>query len=46
MAVSRRYWQADVFWRQNLAAVSRELLILIPIVAVLAIFRKRRTRSA
>jgi inner membrane protein len=46
MAVSRRYWQGEAFWRQNLAAVSRELLILIPVVAVVTIFRKRRTRSA
>jgi len=32
MAISRRYWLAE-FWRQNLAALARELVIVGPIAA-------------
>ena len=39
MAVSRRYWQPEVFWRQNAAALTRELLILIPVLAAVALAR-------
>jgi len=41
MAVSRRIHQPDLFWSQNLAALSRELLILVPIVAAVALVRRR-----
>ena len=30
MAVSRRIWQPETFWMQNLFALARELLILVP----------------
>ena len=30
-AISRRYWQPD-FWTANLAALGRELAILVPIL--------------
>jgi hypothetical protein len=38
MAISRRYWLAE-FWRQNLLALGRELLILVPIAAIIWRFR-------
>ena len=38
MAISRRYWQ-DGFLAQNLAAVTREVLILAPILAVVMVVR-------
>ncbi|HXW04656.1 MAG TPA: metal-dependent hydrolase [Vicinamibacterales bacterium] len=41
MAVSRRYWQGGVFWRQNLVALVRELLILVPLLAITARVRRR-----
>ena len=43
MAISRRYWQGAAFWRQNLTAIARELLILGPILAVVAMTRSRRS---
>jgi membrane-bound metal-dependent hydrolase YbcI (DUF457 family) len=42
MAISRRYWQGTAFWRQNLTAVARELLILGPILAGVVLTRRRR----
>jgi inner membrane protein len=42
MAVSRRFRQPELFWMQNLAALARELLILVPIVIGVAIARRRR----
>jgi membrane-bound metal-dependent hydrolase YbcI (DUF457 family) len=46
MAISRRYWLPE-FWRFNLLALGRELLILIPIaVLVLAVRGRRRTTNA
>jgi len=46
MAISRRYWLPE-FWRFNLLALGRELLILIPIaVLVLAVRGRPRTTSA
>ena len=44
MAISRRYWQGWAFWRQNLTALARELLILGPIFAAVT-FGRRRERS-
>jgi membrane-bound metal-dependent hydrolase YbcI (DUF457 family) len=43
MAISRRY-APKTFWRQNLHAVARELLILLPIVAV--VWSARRAGSS
>jgi inner membrane protein len=43
MAVSRRIHQPDLFWMQNLAALARELLILVPIVLIVGLIRRRRT---
>jgi inner membrane protein len=37
-AISRRYW-VDGFWTHNVQAVARELLILLPIVAIVAAVR-------
>jgi inner membrane protein len=46
MAISRRYWLPE-FWRFNLLALGRELLILMPIaVVVLAVRGRPRTTSA
>jgi inner membrane protein len=42
MAVSRRFRQPELFWMQNLAALARELLILVPIAIGVAIGRRRR----
>jgi inner membrane protein len=42
MAVSRRYWQPDIFWRQNLLALVRELLILVPLLVIIHRARARR----
>lgn len=41
MAVSRRVHQPELFWGQNVAALLRELLILVPIVAVIGYLRRR-----
>jgi inner membrane protein len=51
MAISRRYWQGAAFWRQNMTALARELLILGPVFAAVAFWRRRgshrsRRRSA
>ena len=43
MAVSRRVWQPEIFWIQNLTALLRELLILVPPVLVIGWWRARRT---
>jgi hypothetical protein len=40
-AISRRYWLPG-FWIHNLHAVARELLVLLPIVAIVGAFRSRR----
>ena len=40
-AISRHYWRSD-FVSQNVLAVLRELAILVPIVAALAVARTRR----
>ena len=42
MAISRRYWLRE-FWVYNLRALARELLILVPVVAV--VIRSRRART-
>ncbi len=42
MAVSRRFWQPELFWMQNLAALARELLILVPMLIGIAMARRRR----
>jgi inner membrane protein len=41
MAISRRYHQGWSFVRQNVAAVVREAAILLPLVAVVAMVRRR-----
>jgi hypothetical protein len=46
MAVSRRIWQPERFWIHNLIALSRELLILIPPLIVIAWLRRPRAESA
>ena len=40
MAISRRYWLPE-FWTSNLIALGRELLILLPIVALVMRARRR-----
>jgi hypothetical protein len=40
-AISRRYWQADFYTRNTLAAI-RELAILAPLCALVAVVRRRR----
>jgi membrane-bound metal-dependent hydrolase YbcI (DUF457 family) len=40
MAISRRYWLPE-FWTFNIYALARELLILVPIAAVVLIARRR-----
>ena len=44
MAISRRYWR-EGFVAQNVAAVTREVLILAPILAAVAAVRERWTRD-
>ena len=39
-AISRRYWRDD-FWSLNLSAILKEVLILAPVVAVVALARAR-----
>jgi hypothetical protein len=46
MAVSRRIWQPERFWIPNLIALSRELLLLIPPLIVIAWLRRPRAESA
>jgi membrane-bound metal-dependent hydrolase YbcI (DUF457 family) len=43
MAISRRYWLPE-FWTFNLAALARELLILVPIAIVVVALRRRVAR--
>lgn len=40
-AISRRYWLPE-FWTYNVAAVARELAILVPILGVAALWRRRK----
>jgi inner membrane protein len=40
MAISRRYWLPE-FWTYNLRALVRELVILVPLVAAVVLFRRR-----
>lgn len=40
MAISRRYWLPE-FWTFNLAALARELVILVPIAGVVVALRRR-----
>ena len=40
-AVSRRYWQPELFWLQNLRALVTELLILGPVLVAVWISRRR-----
>jgi inner membrane protein len=42
MAVSRRYWQPENFWIQNLIALLRELLILVPPLLLIGWWRRVR----
>jgi hypothetical protein len=42
MAISRRYYQGWTFVRQNVLAILRELAILIPVLAIIAVTRRRR----
>jgi hypothetical protein len=46
MAVSRRYWLPEFFWRQNLLALVRELLILVPLLVIIQRTRARRASGA
>jgi membrane-bound metal-dependent hydrolase YbcI (DUF457 family) len=41
MAVSRRYWRPELFWRQNFLALLRELLILVPVLVIVQRLRRR-----
>ena len=45
MAISRRYWLPG-FWRHNLIAVGRELVILGPIVLLVFWLRARRPTAS
>ena len=45
MAISRRYWLPE-FWRFNLLALGRELLILLPIVVIVVAIRRRSISAA
>jgi inner membrane protein len=40
MAISRRYWLPE-FWTHNVLAVARELVILVPVLALLVRLRSR-----
>jgi membrane-bound metal-dependent hydrolase YbcI (DUF457 family) len=44
MAISRRYWLPE-FWTYNLRALLRELVILLPLVAAVVLFRRRAGRA-
>jgi inner membrane protein len=44
MAISRRYWLPE-FWTYNLRALVRELVILLPLVAAVVLFRRRAGRA-
>ena len=43
LAISRRYWLPQ-FWTDNLLALSRELILLVPIVWVV-VWRRRKNRN-
>jgi inner membrane protein len=45
MAISRRYWLPE-FWTFNLLALGRELLILIPLAAVVVVLRRKSISAA
>jgi len=45
MAISRRYWLPE-FWTYNLRALGRELLILVPLTAIVLARRRGRRVSA
>jgi LexA-binding, inner membrane-associated putative hydrolase len=45
MAISRRYWLPE-FWTYNLRALARELVILLPLVAAVVLFRRRAGRAS
>lgn len=44
-AISRRYWLPG-FWEHNLRAVATELALLVPIAALLVVWRRPRQRPA
>src|SRR3954467_717081 len=44
MAISRRYWLPE-FWTYNLRALGRELLILVPLTAIVLAMRRGRRVS-
>jgi hypothetical protein len=44
--ISRGYWKPDEFVWGNLASLSRELLILVPVAAATWLIRARRCRDA
>ena len=44
MAISRRYWLPE-FWTVNLLALGRELLIFVPLAAMVILLRRRRAAS-
>jgi inner membrane protein len=41
LAISRRYWQGWSFVRQNLIAIARELVILVPVFGLVTLARGR-----
>lgn len=41
MGISRRFWHPQEFWLHNMLAVGRELLILVPLVALVVRARWR-----
>lgn len=43
--VERRYW-LPIFWSRNTLAVSRELLVMSPLVVLALVVRRRRTPSS
>ena len=45
MAISRRYWLPE-FWTVNLLALGRELLILVPLAAIVLLIRRSRAPSS
>ena len=45
MAISRRYWLPE-FWTVNLLALGRELLILVPLAAIVHLIRRSRAPSS
>jgi membrane-bound metal-dependent hydrolase YbcI (DUF457 family) len=43
MAISRRYHQGWTFIRQNTLALAREMIVLLPALLLLILFRRRQT---